>query len=70
MNWETGKEKIKMGLLLLMKQGAVRLFLWCAVLVYIIESLGRHSVLGGLAFFIGGCLPCSTGTYLMVKSAF
>ena len=52
MNWETGKEKIKMGLRLLMKQGAVRLFLWCAVLVYIIESLGRHSVLGGLAFFI------------------
>lgn len=52
MNWETGKEKIKKGLHLLMKQGAVRLFLWCAVLVYIIESFGRHSVLGGLTFFI------------------
>lgn len=32
--------------------GPFRLFLWCIVLVYIIEAFGRHSILGGLQFFL------------------
>lgn len=52
MNFSKGKEKlVKLGKKVT-GNGVFKLFIWCLILVYIIESFGRHSVLGGLQFLI------------------
>ena len=49
---EKCKETILKGINYVKGLAPVKLFIWCIVLVYIIESGGRHSVFGGLQFFM------------------
>ena len=46
------KEMIQSGVKKILSMAPVKLFFWCMFLVYVIESCGRHSVWGGLQFFM------------------
>lgn len=52
MNISKGKEKLIELMKKVTGNGVFKLFVWCLILVYIIESFGRHSIFGGLQFLI------------------
>ena len=52
MDFSKGKTKLKELGKKVVSNGVFKLFIWCLILVYIIESAGRHSIFGGLQFLI------------------
>lgn len=52
MDFSKGKEYAKKIGKRVVEHGVFKLFLWCVILVYIIEAFGRHSFFGGLQFLV------------------